>query len=198
VLSYVFGIIYNWSFIVGSMVGLAGMRAWVALKAAWDDSRHPLPGGKHRQHSHLSRLWVASVFTLFTFGYITLQAQRAHSDTVALNNDVRHCWAEAYEAARGRTIIDAQDRDLDRQRWDAESQIDEATQDWARLLLSAPPDVENDYTRRSQWIVDITNIFNTRITELRGRVSDLRKQDMRIAAEREAHPLPQITCGNGH
>lgn len=195
-IQYILGTIYSRPFLIGAVIGLVSMRAIAAMRvrfATHSDGKfsfqHVLPPMDKRS--------VAVVMVMAMVGYCTLQNDRSHHRLTELENRIDKCWTEAYEAVKERAGYQAQDRDLFRQRWDIENQIDNAGEDLVRMMVEAPPGVRADTDRYTAWVNDIAAIYSSRVKELQAQMSDLRKTEEKFAIDRLDHQW-RVSCMDLH
>lgn len=195
--SHILLFFYNWSFAVGAVVGLVGMRIYERQKAKRLDREDPLPGGCKHSISGYSRTWLAGLVTVATIGYVLLTAQSARDQTVALQLNQARCSEQFRDALKARADITNQDSDLSNRISDIRSDIDETTGNWINRLLNPPPEIallSDEDPRKTSWKVDVTVVYFQRTKALREQIAKMADERKQLADWRQDHPLPDIKC----
>lgn len=189
--------IYSWPFFTGALLGLVGQRLWRYAEAEYGNRHHPLPDGRKYYAGGLNMVWVASLVGFLTVGYVLFTASKAQSDTVALRDRLTSCQAEFQDVLTLRANITAQDADISNQVSDLRSQQDAALATMMDRILNPPPDIAkldiND-PRRLSWKTDVQYVWSDWTYKLRGQITDLTNQRKALAAQRTAHPVPELKC----
>lgn len=190
--------IYSVPFIIGAIVGCVGMRVYCRARAVWEDVHHPLPDGSHHVVGGISSTWIAGLITVTTFGYVLMQAERAHDYTVTLARDVVRCQAQFNQAVLDRDKISSENDALSYRHRDLRDQLDGTYSDWIHTIIDPPTDIAvlgfND-PRRESWTVAATRVYGIRVREIRDQIAAVDHQQDRLEEYRRHHPLPELTCG---
>jgi hypothetical protein len=195
---HVLNLIYNWSFLGGAVLGLAGMRMWCRARARYLDAMDPLPNGDHRTAGGLNMTWMAAAITAGVMGYVLLQAEGAHQDTLNLTAATNRCWSERYTRTRGFIEDQVHLSDLGRRQWQIQRDTNAAYSELFKAVIDPPPELAGDSLndpRRQAWTLGITRLYEFKIQELDHQSDALFVERDRVDADRKAHPLPEITCG---
>lgn len=191
--------IYSWPFLVGVILGFIGDGYYRRMVAMWEDNHHPLPGGRKHTVAGISRMWLATLLTVGTMGYVLLLAERTHENQVALGKSTAKCQEEFNEAVEAQIKIHDQDLVLARQQRDLMTQLNDRHDQWVSEVIQPPvPDIAklaiND-DRREIWSVAVTNLYIEDSQRIRQKLDTNSKDQDKLANDRAAHPLPKMTCG---
>jgi len=192
---HLLGIIYNWSTLVGAIVGLTLQRLECRAKAKWDDKRHPLPGGEKHAVPGISHRWIASTVFVLAIGYVLFSAEKARDYSIRLNNEVVKCWAENYNLAKKRAEINDKDASLANELSEYRDELEQARTDYTVALTTAPPFISKDADRRVQYLYDITKVYAAQQSRIMTKIKDVENRKKQLDQDRRDHPLPEATCG---
>jgi hypothetical protein len=188
--------IYSVPFITGLLFGLLGERLLEQIRARYEDRHHPYKDGHHHRVGGLSRIWVAGLITALVIGYVIMLAQKTNDDTLRLSRHITRCNAQIYDAIKDRSLINAEDIQLEHDHDNLTDQLDAAQSEWLHRLLNPPADAKTDLGARDKWIASITNDYIEKATDLREKIVLVETREDQIATDRRNHPLPDMDCGN--
>lgn len=189
--------IYSWPCLIGAVLGLILQRLWRYAEAEYGNRHHPLPDGRKYYAAGLNMVWVAALVGFLTVGYVLLAATKAQSDTVALRDRLTSCQAEFQDALTLRANIAAQDSDLGNQISDLRVQQDDAMAQMMDRILNPPPDIAKldvNNPRRLAWKTDVQIVWQDWTGKIRTHITGLTDQRKALAAQRAAHPIPELHC----
>lgn len=191
-------IVYSTSFIIGAIVGMAGMKAYQWAVCRHLDKTHPLPDGRKRHAPEISRVWVGGLVALGVVGYVLLQVNQTEDHYRSLGDEMRRCQTEFTTALTKRSEITTRNDELSRQQRDLFAELDELHGVWLTRLITPPPDIAAlppTDQRRQDYGITVTRIYNERATKLRDEVRAIIGEQKRLADERARNPLPEPECG---
>lgn len=191
-------VIYSLPFVVGALIGILGQRLYCLSRARWLDRQHPLSDGRQHDPGGLNRVWLAGLVTAIVFGYVLLQTEQTHLDTVALSDKTRACQIEFNKALKDRAAITSKNDELSVRQRELLSQLNDASGTWINRLLNPPEDIarlDMNNPRRVAWNVDVTRTYYEWATKLRAETVAIRKEQTQVLAQRNANPYPEPTCG---
>lgn len=185
--------IYSPTFLAGGMLGCLGMRLIIRAQAHHNDRRHPLPGGYKHSVGGLDRMWVAGAITAFTMGYVLLQAERTHDYSTRIDRDAHHCQVEFNKAIEAQVNITKENDGIALEQRNLNISLIDATGQWVSDLYSPPASVPD--SQRTVWEQGVTRAYVSRAHEIRDRIAVLIRRQDQLVKDREAHPVPPLTCG---
>ena len=188
-------IIYNWSTLVGAIVGFTLQRLECRARAKWDDKHHPLPGGEKHAVPGISHTWIAGLAFVLSIGYILLSAEKARDYSVRLNAEMAICWNENYNIAKKRAEINDKDAALANELSGYRDELEQARTDYTVALTTAPPFISKDADRRVQYLYDITKVYAAQQSRIMTKIKDVENRKKQLDQDRRDHPLPEATCG---
>lgn len=191
---YLLEVYFSWPFWAGAAVSCAGHWALCRRHARWLDKHHPLPDGARHAPRKMPTAWLAGLLAVTMLGYGLLQTERAHADTIALAAEVKRCNTEYYRANNARILLNEEDARLARRYRDKLNELDGASADWLRGLLTAPPEIDTP-AEQQQWLFDVTHVYNDRAVRIRADIAAIEAEQDKLAADRRDRPLPDLTCG---
>lgn len=186
------------------LAGFFGRLAYCRQKAKQLDKIAPnLDGSKHDPGT-FNRLWVGVFAGLLVFGYLVMKAQQTEdhaietkAETVQFKAQLRACVVEFQGALKVRSDMAAKDAELSNAISDLRSDLDNAQGNFLKQRLSPPANIvglpETD-PRRVQWKDDITASFANWQANIRAKIADKVTDRKKLAADRAANPLPDLTC----
>lgn len=195
---HVLGMIYSWPFWIGSAITAVLWKIYCWQRAHWLDRHYPLPAGRRHYVAQIDRVWLAGLVLALSLGYILLTAQKTQDQTIALTKRVGACWAESYQSTKAQITLNAQNDLITRQQQGLQRDYDRATSDWLKDLIRPPGPLANEETTspaRQQWGIEVTIRYQERLNQLGARYDELVVQRQHLDTERNAHPLPEVTCG---
>ncbi|AGU92036.1 hypothetical protein BANE1_18 [Mycobacterium phage Bane1] len=191
-------LIYSFPFVTGLLVGIAAQRVYAHAMCRYENTRHPLPGGRKHHVAGINRMWLAGLVLLATLGYVLLQTGQTEAKYRGLARDVAHCQTEFNAALRARSNITAENDELSVKQRDLLTQLDEAAGVLVNRQLNPPSAIAAlpmDDPRRLAWNEDVTRVYYERTQKLREQIGELRRQQNDLLEDRRRHPLPEPTCG---
>lgn len=195
---HILELVYSLPFFLGLIIGICGQRCYVHARVYWLNKTRPRGDGNPHKASGISRVWAAGLVTAAVLGYVLLQSEQTHQETVGLAKDTQRCQAEFNTALRTRFLIGEQNDKLSREQRALFAEIDEVTGVWINRLINPPPQIAalaiND-PRRQAWDLDVTRVYFERTTKIREQVAAVAAQQDGLVQERRDHPLPEPTCG---
>lgn len=197
--------IFSLPFMSGAIVGFVLQRLYCYQKARRADREHPLPNGGKHPVDHISRVWLAGLILVLSMGYMMLSTGRSEArsihnqqETLRLTQQVKECWAEAYQQAKAQIKINQENDQISQQQQDLQRDYDRANSKWIDQLLAPPGDLANQDTQspaRKEWGIRVTLEYHATINALGARYDDLAAQRRQKDAERSQHKLPEALCG---
>jgi hypothetical protein len=183
---------------VGALVALIVWHIYCHQKARWEDRHHPLSDGQKHYVAHMNRVWVSGVVGVLVIGYVLLTAQEAQDQAVAVAKDAARCWSEAYRSTKAQIDLNAQNDKISRQQQQLQRDYDRDTSDWLKDLVAPPGELAAQDTNspaRQLYGLQRTAVYQSQIDDLGRQFDTLVAQRVKLDEERQAHPLPSVTCG---
>lgn len=198
-MTHLLATVYSPAFIIGLLAGIVGQRIYCWQRAKWMDRHHPNADGSAHPIGGLDRMWIGGLVALAILGYVLLQAQETHNDTVALSERTLQCQADLIRFIERSRDISAQNDELSVRQRKLFADLDELQGVWLTRVVSpdnpeiAALDVEDP--RREAWAFDVTIVYNERAAKVRAEVRAITEEQDRLADERQANELPDPRCG---
>lgn len=188
---------YYFPFGIGAIIGITAQRVWCHQRARWLNRHHPLPDGSEYVVSPLSRTWVAGLITTAMLGYVLVNVQHTHDQTIDLAKRVEKCQVEATKAVAVRDNIKFQNDKLSKRSRELLTDLDDANGVWTRQLVTPPPNIaalqSNDPARQT-WTITVTLDYLNGTAHTHAELRSIYAQEDALFAQEEAHPLPPLGC----
>ena len=191
-------LIYSFPFITGLLVGITAQRAYVHAMCRYENTHHPLPGGRKHHVAGINRMWLAGLVLLATLGYVLLQTGQTEAKYRGLARDVARCQTEFNTALKARSQITAENDALSVKQRDLLTDLADAASTLVNRQLNPPEAIAAlsiDDPRRLAWNEDVTRVYFQHTTKVREQMTKLHDEQARLQEDRRQHPLPEPTCG---
>lgn len=197
---HILQVVYSLPFLVGAIAGSVLWKLYCRQKARVLDRRYPLPDGARHYAAHMSRVWVAGLIAVGGLGYVLLTAQTTQDQTLRLTHNVARCWKESYDAAKAQIEINGENDGISRKQQNLQRDYDRATSEWLKALVNPPGDLADESTNspaRQAYGLQLTAQYQAAINRMGAQFDALVNERAALDAKRQAHPLPETSCGKG-
>lgn len=165
------------------LFGIGLTQVWQWVKCKYYNWKHP---EEHHEAGKVDWFWVAAAVIFFVMIAIGIQNQHTYSFATQLAQDTKACQIEFNQALKARAQITTENDELSQEQR-------EVVFHWMHDLIFPPAPYDKmstDDPRRQQWGIDRTIGASKRFQASIDRQEEIQKK-------REAHPLPDPTCGRG-